>query len=125
MGEAGASGRHQIEVAFMTTSHLARQMFIAGHRHRQLVRPPEYGDIVVTRIARHYDLGRAAGDGEPIVAMAVKTRLCDALDFAHRFTTGRQRVILYNRAGSSECIEIDRWRLADQFRTASAIMPLA
>ena len=75
---------------------------------RRASRQPETGDIVVTTVAHHYNIGREEADGErPIVAIAVKDRLADALALARRVITGRQRVFLFDDAGSRHCVEID------------------
>jgi hypothetical protein len=75
---------------------------------RPRVRTPELGDIVVIRVARHYHIGREATRPEPITAIAVKTCLVDALEIAHRFVTGCQRVFLYDHADSEDHVEIKR-----------------
>ena len=36
------------------------------------VRPPEFGDIVVMKVARHDNIGRETADGTSNVAIAVK-----------------------------------------------------
>jgi hypothetical protein len=60
------------------------------------------------KVARHCNLGREAAYGAPIVAIAVKSCVVDALDRAHRFVTGHQRVFLNDHAGSEDRVEIDR-----------------
>ena len=82
-------------------------MITTGNPDKRRVRTPEFGDIVVMKVARHYNIGREVGDGDPIVAIAVKNRLVDALDVAYRFVTGCQRVFLYDHAGSGHRVEID------------------
>ena len=81
---------------------------MGGDLNRPRVRTPEFGDIVVIRVARHYNIGREATRPDPITAIAVEDRLVDALEIAHRFVTGSQRVFLYDHADSDDRIEIDR-----------------
>jgi len=81
---------------------------MGGELKRHRVRTPEFGDIVVIRVARHYNIGREATRPEPITAIAVKTCLLDALEIAHRSVTGCQRVFLYDHADSEDHVEIER-----------------
>ena len=79
-----------------------------GKLNRHRVRTPKFGDIVVIRVARHYNIGREAARPEPIRAIAVKASLVDALELAHRFVTGCQRVFLYDHPDSEDLVEIER-----------------
>jgi hypothetical protein len=84
---------------------------MGGQLKRRRIRTPEFGDIVVIRVARHYNIGREAARPEPITAIAVKNCLDDALEIAHRFVTGCQRVFLYDHPDSAEHVEIDAGHL--------------
>lgn len=83
---------------------------MAGDRNKPRGRTPRLGDIVVIRVACHYNIGREATPPEPITSIAVKNCLVDALEIAHRFITGHQRVFLYDRPDSEDHVEIERPR---------------
>ena len=69
--------------------------------------PTAAGDIVVTRVSSHYHISRAQGAGKPFVPIEVLNRREDAIARACQLATGRQRVFIYGRSGSPDCIEID------------------
>ena len=75
-------------------------------RSRRPSRQAAAGDIVVMKVAHHYNIGREEMDGEPIVPLAVKNGLDDALELAHRLVTGHQRVFLYHQSDSLAAVEV-------------------
>ena len=68
---------------------------------------PSAGDVVVTRVAGHYHVGRVQEDWEPYAKIASISSRVDALDLACRSINGGQRVFLYGRAGTLNFIEFD------------------
>ena len=69
--------------------------------------PATTGDIVVTRVSGHYHISRAQGAGQPFAPIEVMRRREDAIARACQIASGRQRVFIYGRSGSPDCIEID------------------
>ena len=70
-------------------------------------REPAAGDVVVTKVANHYNVGRAQADGTPLAAIETIDRLADALTLACRLIAGSQRVFLYDRGGLLHRVEVD------------------
>jgi hypothetical protein len=68
---------------------------------------PAAGDLVVTRVAGHYHVGRKQAEGQPIASIAVTNRYDDAIAIACQLAAGQQRVFLYGKGGSSDGVEID------------------
>jgi hypothetical protein len=62
--------------------------------------------VLVTMVARHYHIGRAQLVGDVLTAIGVTNRRAEALALAAEAATGRQRVFLFERAGSRHCVEI-------------------
>ena len=100
--------------------HLARFLGLRRRPDRQLVhpwtmgrkrpgpsQPTVAGDIVVTRVSGHYHISRAQDAGKSFVQIEVMNRREDAIARACELATGRQRVFMYGKSGSADCIEID------------------
>jgi hypothetical protein len=68
---------------------------------------PLAGDVVVIKVARHYHVSRVEGDSTVLSAIGVENRQDEALDLAHRFVMGDQRVFLFEDANSLTCVEIE------------------
>jgi hypothetical protein len=68
---------------------------------------PAAGDIVVMKVGSHYHVCRAQADGDHLAPIQVVNDLADALALACRTVTGHQRVVLYDRAGSADCVLIN------------------
>jgi hypothetical protein len=66
---------------------------------------PAAGDIVVTKVADRYHIGRVQSDGKPLVTIGVVNNLDDALVLACRVVAEPKRVILWG--GSTKYSEID------------------
>ena len=75
---------------------------------RRRARRPAAGDVVVTKVARHYHVGRVQTIGRVLSAITVVNRLDEAIAHATYAATGRERVFLSDNAGSRDCVEIDR-----------------
>lgn len=71
--------------------------------HRQ----PVAGDVVVTKVADRYHLGRVQVPGRPWASIKETDGLSNLLSLACRLVSGSQRVLLYDRGGSLHCIAID------------------
>jgi hypothetical protein len=71
------------------------------------VRLPVAGDIVVTKVAHHYQVIRVMLQGEPSVSVRVVDREADALTLACRLIRARQRVFLYALGSKPKHILID------------------
>lgn len=67
---------------------------------------PVAGDIVVTKVARHYHVGRVQPVGTVLLSIAVANRQDEAIAVACVAVTGRQRAFLSENPGSPRCIEI-------------------
>lgn len=73
-----------------------------------MLRHPVAGDIVVTKVANHYHVGRAQAEGTPSVSIQQMDRLGDALTLACQLITGSaRRVFLYDRGDRLHYVEID------------------
>jgi hypothetical protein len=70
-------------------------------------RQPSNGDLVVVKVAGHYQVCRAQVNGERWLPMQAVTNRSDALMLACRLVTESQRVFLYADSGKRQCIEID------------------
>jgi hypothetical protein len=84
--------------------HLAEK-----HHGDCYVRHPDMqeGDIVVTRVARHYAIGRVTADHQTQTPLATENDRADALRRACTVAGAVHRVFLYDVAGrSSSCLEI-------------------
>ena len=68
---------------------------------------PAAGDLVVTRVAAHYHVGRKQAEGRPHASIAVTNRYDEAIAVACQLVSGQQRVFLYAKGGSSDGVEID------------------
>lgn len=75
-------------------------------RSRRLCRRPVAGDVVVTKVARHYHVGRVQTVGTVLLALAVANRRDDALAQASEAATCRQRIFLFEDPDTRTCIEI-------------------
>ena len=60
---------------------------------RRATRRPATGDVVVTTVAHHYNIGRVQADGDAITAITVDNCRADALTHASDAATGLQRVL--------------------------------
>ena len=69
-------------------------------------RQPVAEDIVVMEVARHFRVSRVRKDTH-LLAVIELTNGRAALALARHLVTGRQRVFVYDDAGSANCIEID------------------
>ena len=67
------------------------------------------GDIVVTKVSRHFHIGRAHAEVDSVVWIAERNRRADALTFTFtcQLVVGSQRVFLYGDAATFDHIEID------------------
>ena len=65
------------------------------------------GDIVVTKVADHYHISRAQGAGKPFAPLDVIDRRADAIARACQLATGQQRVFMYGKGGSPDCVEVN------------------
>ena len=70
-------------------------------------RQPVDGDIVVTKVADHYQMARVQADGRPWASIQALDRLADALSLACRLISGSQRVFLFTHDGLLHRIAID------------------
>jgi len=70
-------------------------------------RHPTAGDIVVTKVANHYHVGRVEAEGKPWASIEAMDRLADAMTLACRLIAGSERVFLYARSGLLHRVEID------------------
>jgi hypothetical protein len=71
-------------------------------------RHPVTGDVVVTKVAEHYHVGRVQAEGTPSVSIQQVDRLGDALTLACQLVTGsRRRVFLNDRVDRLHYVEID------------------
>ena len=70
-------------------------------------RHPTAGDIVVTKVANHYHVGRVEAEGKPWTSIQTMDRLADALTLACRLVSGSQHVFLYDRGDRLHYVEID------------------
>ena len=80
---------------------------MGGEPTRTPGRHPAEGDVVVTKVANHYHVGRVQAEGKPWASIEATDRLADALALACGLTTGSQRVFLYARSGLLHRVEID------------------
>ena len=71
------------------------------------------GDIVVTRVARHYALGRVNGDRPTQTPVETQNSRSDALGRACALARADHRVFLYEKAASSTCLLFDCTPLPD------------
>jgi hypothetical protein len=69
-------------------------------------RKPAAGDIVVSRVADGYQIGRVGAGGDSIAAIDMIPERADALEFACQQVSGGQRVIMYDLAGSRHHVEV-------------------
>jgi hypothetical protein len=67
---------------------------------------PAAGDIVVTRAADGYQIGRVDAGGDAIAAIDTIRERADALEFACQQVSAGQRVIIHDRAGSRHHVEV-------------------
>ena len=80
---------------------------MGGHLPPRRARQPESGDVVVTKVVHHYHIGRLREDGEAVTAIVMADDRAEGLALARDAVTGRQRVFLYDRAGTRDFVEID------------------
>ena len=66
------------------------------------------GDIVVTRVARHYALGRITADLRTQTPVDTQNARADALDMAYLLAGREHRVFLCELAGAANCVQINR-----------------
>jgi hypothetical protein len=66
------------------------------------------GDIVVTRVARHYSLGRMNADRQTQTPIEVQIGRADALTRARLLADADHRIFLYEQAGPCAGIHIKR-----------------
>ena len=72
------------------------------------LRPPAAGDIVVTKVANHYHVGRVQPAGKPLATIApAMDRRSDALALACGLVTGSQRVFLYAHSDQRARVDTD------------------
>jgi hypothetical protein len=74
-------------------------------------RQPVDGDIVVTKVADHYQTARVQAEGRPWASVQATDRLADALTLACGLVSGSQRVFLYTHDGLFHRIAIDCTRV--------------
>jgi hypothetical protein len=72
-------------------------------------RPPTRleGDIVVTRVARHYAIGRVNADRLTQTPIETQNSRADALSRACALAGADHQVFLYERAEPSDCVHIE------------------
>ena len=70
-------------------------------------RHPATGDVVVTKVANHYHVGRVEAEGKPWVSIETTDRFADALTLACRLVSAAQHVVLYDRGDRLHYVEID------------------
>jgi hypothetical protein len=70
-------------------------------------RQPADGDIVVTKVASHFHVGRVQAEGKPWTSIEVMNSQSDALTVACRLIRATQRVFLYDRGDRLHYVEID------------------
>jgi hypothetical protein len=75
-----------------------------------LTRAPKMleGDIVVTRVARHYALGRMTADLHTQTPLDTQNTRSDAVAMACLLAGADHRVFLYDQAGAGHCVQINR-----------------
>jgi hypothetical protein len=83
---------------------LANRM--AHYRQRKPRIEPVRGDVVVTKVATHYHVSRVQGAGEPLATLGVANRRSDALDLACRSLVAQQRLFLYDRGDTADCVQV-------------------
>lgn len=83
-------------------------------RRRKSPGDPTAGDIVVTKVATLYHIGRVQAVGQPVTTIDVRNDRNQALALACRAVTGHQRVFLYGQAGTMDREEIDCANLAGE-----------
>jgi hypothetical protein len=66
------------------------------------------GDIVVTRVARHYAIGRMTADLRTEKPVDTQNTRSDALSMANLLAGADHRVFLYELAGAGNCVQINR-----------------
>jgi hypothetical protein len=64
------------------------------------------GDIVVIKVAAHFHVCRALGNGERLDPIETRMDLDDALALAQQLAVGHRCVFLYGRASDRDCVEI-------------------
>ena len=72
-------------------------------------RPPQKpaaGDIVVMKVGSHYHVCRTQADGDYLAPIQVVDGLAEALALACQAVTEQQRVVLYDRASSADCVVV-------------------
>jgi hypothetical protein len=79
------------------------------------------GDIVVTRVARHYSLGRVGADRRTQTPIEVQERRADALNRACALAGSDHQVFFYENPGTSTCIQINCRQVQDDL-TRSALL---
>ena len=72
-----------------------------------MTRHPGAGDIVVTKVAEHYHVGRVQAEGTPSVPIQAMNRIGAVLTLACELISGSQRVFLYDHGGLLHHSEID------------------
>src|SRR5580704_11331463 len=66
------------------------------------------GDIVVTRVARHYALGRMTADLRTQTPVDTQNTRADALGLACLLAGADHRVFLYELAGAGHYVQVNR-----------------
>jgi hypothetical protein len=67
---------------------------------------PAAGDIVVTRVADGYQIGRVGAGGDAFAAIDTIRERAGAIEFACLQVSAGQRVIIHDRAGSRHHVEV-------------------
>jgi hypothetical protein len=70
-------------------------------------RHPATGDIIIVKVAGHFNVCRAEANGDRLVTIEVIAQKSDALILACRHITGSQRVFLQADSSSRDGVEID------------------
>ena len=73
----------------------------------ETVRRPATGDVVVVKVAGHFNVCRAEANGDRLVTIKVIDLKSDAVLFACKLTTGSQRVFLHADGSRRHGVEID------------------
>ena len=80
---------------------------MGGEQPPLKARQPTAGDIVVTKVANHYHVGRVEADGRPRASIRTLDRLADALTLACRLVAASEHVFLFDRGDRLHSVAID------------------
>jgi hypothetical protein len=81
--------------------------YAVGRKRIESSRQTAAGDVVITKVSGHYHISRAQGSGKPFAPLDVIDRRADAIARACQLATGHQRVFMYGKGGSPDCVEVN------------------